>query len=266
MSAPLAVSERSYGPEPATDRHPFHQIVFPERGRLEMQVAGERGCAGEIHFASIPAGAEHRYWADGPNRFLILDLAPFLIEDVQRDTPTARRPARGAFRPLDEPLALLASLLRAEMARGGVHEPLVVESLGRYAASLLCRASTANPLGGSSVGARRLALRTRDLLESDYLQPLTLARIAADVGASVAHVQRTFRAHFDVTVVEYLQSLRLERARGLLLTTDFSVTEVAFASGFHDPGYFSRRFAREIGVSPSAYRAALRAGSDTNSR
>lgn len=266
---PLVVSERSYSPEPGVDRHPFYQAVLPERGRLEMQIAGERGFAGEARFALIAPGVEHRYWAHGPNRFLILDLAPELLKDIHHDPLHRGTPEARAYRPLDERLVMLTALLRTESARGGLAEPLVAESLGRYAASLLWRPEPAlAPSTGTacSTGARRLALLTRDYLETAYLEPLSISRIAAEVGASASHMQRAFRSHFGVTIIGYLQARRLERARTLLLTTDLSITEVAFASGFHDHGYFTRRFTREQGVSPSAYRTAMRAESGKDSR
>ena len=49
----------------------------------------------------------------------------------------------------------------------------------------------------------------------------------------------------------YLRSLRLLKARQLLLTTEITVKEVAYNVGFSDPSYFSRSYSEEFGESPS---------------
>lgn len=261
------VSERSYPATPSSDRHPFWQVVLPQRGRLEMRIAGERGYAGETRFALVPSEAEHTYWASGPNRFLILDLSPALMAEAQRDLDRpALLPGR-AFPPIDERFVALGALLRAELARGGFDEPLIAESLGLYAGSILLHpAGKPAPGDPFSIGARRLALQTRDFLDASYDRPMRIGEIATAVGASASHVQRSFRAHHGTTIVGYLQTRRLTRAKELLLASDLSITEVAFAAGFNDHGYLTRLFTRETGISPSRYRASMRARSDMHSR
>jgi AraC family transcriptional regulator len=86
---------------------------------------------------------------------------------------------------------------------------------------------------------------------------VSLAEVAAAAGASVAHLQRSFRAAYGLGVVEYLQGLRLRRAQELLRSSDMPVEAVAAAVGFASASYFSRLFARELGVSPARFRRPL---------
>ena len=258
MEGLFAVSERSYAAEPRAECHPFLQLVVPVRGRLDMVIAGQAGYAADAQFAQVPLGTEHRYWADRPNRLLIIDLSPELFVERQGLTPPR---LDSPFRPIGERMLLFASLLRAELMRGGLQDSLVVESLGRYACTLLAEAAEPGR-AATSVGERRLALRTRDYLEASYQSPLTISMIAHEVGASASHVQRTFRAHLGVPIVPYIQARRLQHARTLLHTSDHSIAEIAFASGFTSQSYFTRLFTREMGISPSRFRAANRARSD----
>jgi AraC family transcriptional regulator of arabinose operon len=263
----FAVSERSYTAAPNRDRHPFYQAVLPQRGRLEMEIADERGFAGETSFALVPSEVEHTYWASGPNRFFILDLAPTLIAEAQASLGDSTWRLPGAFPAIDERLVALGALLRTELARGGFADSLIADSLGLYVGSVLLAPD--RPPGHSSTsssGARRLALKARDFLDASYDRPLLLREIADAVGASVSHVQRCFRAQHGTTIVGYVQARRLARARELLLASDLAIGEVAFASGFNEQSYFTRIFTRETGLSPSRYRAAMRARSDKYSR
>jgi len=260
---PLVVTERSYTPTINGDRHPFVQVVLARRGRLDMQVGDVRGFSGETRFALVPHEVEHRYWATGANRFLVLDLSTAMIEDVQRNLEHSASLPDDPFPVVGEKLLSLGSLLRAELAGGGLDEPLIAETLGHYAASLLLQPFAGPaPMSPSSTATRRLARLTRDYLDASYAEPLAIGQIAATVGASASHVQRAFRAHHGATIVAYVRARRLDHAKTLLLETDLSITEVAFAAGFHDLAYFTRTFTRDVGIPPSRFRQATRAESD----
>ena len=54
--------------------------------------------------------------------------------------------------------------------------------------------------------------------------------------------------------IAYLTKTRMENARRLLLDADLTIKEVAAQVGYQDAHYFSRAFARESGMAPTAYR------------
>ncbi|MFV2145619.1 AraC family transcriptional regulator [Isoptericola sp. G70] len=83
----------------------------------------------------------------------------------------------------------------------------------------------------------------------------SVGALAAMVGLSTSQLGALFRAQVGTSPLQYQTGLRLARARVLLDTTDLPVAAVARACGYDDPLYFSRRFARTHGMSPSAYRA-----------
>jgi AraC-like DNA-binding protein len=86
---------------------------------------------------------------------------------------------------------------------------------------------------------------------------VTPAMIAKQMGISVRYLHWIFHQSSE-TVGQYLIRKRLELAQ-LLLTTSpqslYSVTEIAFMSGFNDSTHFSRRFKQHAGISPSKYRS-----------
>jgi AraC-like DNA-binding protein len=73
-------------------------------------------------------------------------------------------------------------------------------------------------------------------------------------GLSHSRFSEAFRAAFGVSLVQYIRSQRLRRARRLLRSTDMKVTEVAFASGFSAVTLFNRLFKAETGNSPTQFR------------
>ena len=102
--------------------------------------------------------------------------------------------------------------------------------------------------------ARHL-LRSRDLADARYFEPLTVRDLARAAGLSRAHFSVEFRRTFGESPHAYLLTRRLERAAALLRTTDRSVVEICFAVGLRSVGSFTTSFTRMFGVSPTAYRA-----------
>lgn len=246
---PIALFERSYIAEPGLHRHSYYQLIFPHRGQLQLRVEGARLAVSPASWMLVPAGAEHTYWAEGPNHVLVADVAAPAMSP-EGEAPAARA---ALLRPRDGRLAALAALLQSELRAGALGEPAVAQSLAAYVGAAVAHALRPGRPAAHPPAAR-LAARARDFIEAHAAEPLALEAIAAAAGASVAHVQRSFRAAYGVTVVGHLQAVRLRRAQALLRETDMPVEAVAAAVGFASPSYFSRLFARELGVSPGAYR------------
>jgi AraC family transcriptional regulator len=94
-----------------------------------------------------------------------------------------------------------------------------------------------------------------ELLQDRCAESLTLAEIAHEVGIHPVHLARSFSRHTGATVHETIRRLRVERACALLSTTDRSIGEIAHAVGFFDHSHLTRTFRRELGMTPSRYRA-----------
>jgi AraC-like DNA-binding protein len=103
----------------------------------------------------------------------------------------------------------------------------------------------------------RHLLRAKDLVDARYLEPLTVADMAAAAGSSPAHFSREFRRAFGEPPHQYLLTRRLERAAALLRTTNRSIADVCHAVGLTSVGSFTTSFGRVYGVTPTAYRASF---------
>jgi two-component system response regulator YesN len=61
-----------------------------------------------------------------------------------------------------------------------------------------------------------------------------------------------------ITIVDYLTSVRIERAKQLLLATNQSCTEICFEVGYNNQSYFTRTFKGLVGMTPRKFRARNR--------
>ena len=82
----------------------------------------------------------------------------------------------------------------------------------------------------------------------------TLADVA---NMSPTSLRRTFSEAFGCSPMAYLQQLRVKKSMILLADPQKSISDVAFAVGFNDSGYFSRVFKQETGEVPKEFRARL---------
>ena len=83
---------------------------------------------------------------------------------------------------------------------------------------------------------------------------LSVDDLAADMNLSRVQLYRKVKAVTGSSPVELLRTARLKRAYQILLTTDKSVSEVAYAVGFTAPSYFTKCFKEEYGMVPGDVR------------
>ena len=96
--------------------------------------------------------------------------------------------------------------------------------------------------------------RARRYIDECYDLPLDLTEISKQACLSRYHFLRLFRDAFATTPHQYLIQRRIEKAKELLCSERFSVTEVCFEVGFQSLGSFSALFRRCVGDAPNSYR------------
>ena len=79
-------------------------------------------------------------------------------------------------------------------------------------------------------------------------------RIGEEMGMSRVQLYRKIKSLTGTTPVELLRKARLARGKQMLETTDKSVSEIAYDTGFSAPSYFAKCFKDEYGVSPGEMR------------
>ncbi|MFD4989086.1 AraC family transcriptional regulator [Streptomyces sp. NPDC058374] len=97
-----------------------------------------------------------------------------------------------------------------------------------------------------------VARRLRELLDARLLQGLPLGEAAALLHAHPAHLVRAFSGAFGIAPHQYLTTLRVDRARRLLLD-GVPPGEVAASAGFYDQSHLNRHFKRLVGTTPGHF-------------
>lgn len=95
----------------------------------------------------------------------------------------------------------------------------------------------------------------KEYLSMNYCQEVNLNLIANNMNYSSSYLTKIFYKQYKCSPSKYLINLRMQKAQQILLhNPELSIRQVGESVGYHDQGYFSRIFKKQIGVSPLEYR------------
>jgi AraC family transcriptional regulator, transcriptional activator of the genes for pyochelin and ferripyochelin receptors len=96
----------------------------------------------------------------------------------------------------------------------------------------------------------------RDILLDQFQHPPAIPKLARQVGINQTKLKSLFKAMFGLTIHDFTQKCRMERAVDLLDSTDLSVAEIAYAVGYDFPASFTHAFRKYYGHVPRQVRRA----------
>jgi AraC-like DNA-binding protein len=98
------------------------------------------------------------------------------------------------------------------------------------------------------------------LAGDEAVDSFSLADVARAARVDQAHLCRAFRSHLDVTPMQCVRLMRLDRAVGRLERSDDAIKEIAETTGFANAFHFSRCFSAAFRITPTRYREDFRRG------
>ncbi|HEY4439850.1 MAG TPA: AraC family transcriptional regulator [Candidatus Elarobacter sp.] len=96
-------------------------------------------------------------------------------------------------------------------------------------------------------------------VEQNYTSPISLRDVAHALGYSASHLTDTFRRSTGTPVTAWIIRRRMQAAAELIRDSGISVATACESVGYNDLGYFTRQFARHVGMTPGRYRRTVRA-------
>jgi hypothetical protein len=95
----------------------------------------------------------------------------------------------------------------------------------------------------------------KQIIQDQVDSNLNLTEISKNLDINPSYLSREFSKHFDnLSFGEYSRKLRIEKAIEFIRQRKYSLTEIAYLTGFSDQSHFTRIFKQQTGKSPSAYR------------
>jgi len=91
-------------------------------------------------------------------------------------------------------------------------------------------------------------------IQQNYNRSFSLEELSKKIGVSKSYLSRIFKADTGISLWDYLNRYRVQKAKELLLLTDESITTIAADVGYEEVGYFGRVFREIAGCSPRTFR------------
>lgn len=131
--------------------------------------------------------------------------------------------------------------------RARLHRLALMNDTGKYYSHLPADSSNVNKVESIAI-----------FVAQNYSQPITADDIGEAVGLHPDYANAIFKKAFGSTLTEYITAERISHAQRNLLTTEKSITEIAFDSGFNSIGRFNAAFQKINRRTPREYRKKYR--------
>ena len=159
--------------------------------------------------------------------------------------------------PLDQLMELRGSALRVGENEG--HVVAAMEILSRLLAQYIME-ETKIPklLDDAECDGNAYITLARRYITQHFSDPIQTEAVARHCHLSKSHLEHLFSRTLGHGVAEEIRLCRLQYAKELLCTTDYTVKYIAFLSGFSSSDYFATAFRKQVGVTPLRYRKGER--------
>ena len=111
----------------------------------------------------------------------------------------------------------------------------------------------------SSSLARERVNKILQFVEDHYSERIKLDDLVQILHINKYYICKIFQQYIGKTFLDYVNLVRIQKAVDMIVSTNDSITAIAFATGFQDINYFSRMFKRVMGISPTELRKRHRA-------
>lgn len=227
---------RIYSKAPYNHVHPYAQLLVPITGCLNVSVDSHAAIANENNVLFIPADSEHSFFAADKNEFFVFDIPTHFLQSNLNQT--RKTEISSTF---DNRWQAIRSLLFSEVHENPVYNQSIQDLL-RYAIHL--------------IEPNKLPLSIQ-FIHENYHNKLTVQQLAAMEHYNQSHYHHWFQKYTGTTPRLYIQRLRVEKAKELLLTTNYSLQHISCQVGYGHQSTLSKAFLELEGLPPLQFKNTI---------
>lgn len=243
----LSIAEKSFS-ECEMHGHDFFEFEYIIEGEILMCQNGDTRLLrpGDLVF-STPS-AFHSYEPSESSPGIRTITVQFNIDNLDRQL-TPAIPDADIIHCSDE-LRYAFTALSREKKTGDAYTTLACKNMLERILILFLRAAA----GTSGNAPADEIMKAISYVNKNFTRPINLGDMCAISGYSTSHFCRRFKEITGDTFVEYVNKMRLDCARRLLVSSETPVIQICFDCGFSSIRHFNREFKMRYGISPSEYR------------
>lgn len=229
----ITCERRVYKDMLLTHSHIYAQLILPLHGVLDIQTNYRAHELDEKHLFFLPAECTHTFQSKKSNEFLVLDIPSYMFSDQSINTFQ-----EGIECLLDEKWEAIRFLILSELNSNG-NKNQALTRLFHYFYPMISKEKTSSSI---------------KYIHEHFNEDIDLNNLASIEHYNVQYYSEWFKKNNGISPVEYIQKLRIQRAKELLLDTDLSIIRVANEVGYSHNSSLTRIFKAHEKISPASYR------------
>lgn len=239
--------------------HNHYELYFLLEGEREFFINNKMFVVPKNTLVVVPPYSMHKT-AGGPYRRININVSPELLTDYENNF-LKKISERAAMKIDSDYLSTVIRLLRegcAIQAESSHEKRELMLSLTKAIVILLSR-QTQKPVELASMTFKSSEVSS-DILKIIYYinlnfdRDITLKEICSEFYLSKVTLCKQFKNVMHCSVMKYVSSLRINKAKELLIYSDKSIEEISRVCGFSSANYFGLAFKKETGLSPYNYK------------
>ncbi|MBQ8323479.1 MAG: helix-turn-helix transcriptional regulator [Clostridia bacterium] len=233
--------------------HPHYEIYLLKSGTRSFFLSDALFCLEAPIIIVIPPHVLHKT-EGGPFERYNINVSPSYLDEFQTDVLNEK--ALHVIKPTPQELQKLLGIFdELSEEKKKKYEDCITRALFSYCIFTLNKLQNVkSPKVTTKSSIPPLVLKIIDYLNDHYAEKQTLDEIAERFFISKGALMYTFKKHMDCSLIDFLISLRISKAKELLIKTKKSVEEISELCGFSSANYFGLIFKRKEMLSPVQYR------------
>ena len=235
--------------------HDSFEIYFLKSGSCNYFIDNALYSVSPGDIVLIPAGVIHKTNYDStPHTRLLINCSPsYIPECVKNEIPNMIYIYKNQA-VQKEAESIIEKIGKNYESSDIYREEAILHLMAEF---FILLARNTNKLVRVSSGSRIIE-NAVSYLQEHYMTEISLSEVAKLNLVSPEHLSRSFKKETGLGFSEYLNLLRLQKAEYKLKNEPGkSISEIAYACGFNDSNYFSDKFKKAYGVTPSAMKSKL---------
>lgn len=249
---PFAAEEtlRINGPRSIKNYHEYFLIIFMLSGEFHHIKDGRKNRLTPGHVLIVPPGLSYGHATEGYHKFLI-GMAGRQVEQL---FSAFKLNQYFMFQTcIPEILKIHRDISRRLIRKSGPGLPELIGDCMKLLTVL-----SLSVRDKEYTEEQFLANQVRSKLESEYHNPKSLLDLSTELGVPLTTMQRMFKEKFGTSPKRYQFECRMRHVRDLLESSDMTMKEIAYRTGFQNQYYFSNAVKKEYKLSPGQLRTFLR--------
>lgn len=232
----IKCEKRVYTNKLNTHNHPFAQMIMPIHGKLHIETDYKNLLLDKKYLFLLPPECLHGFKADNSNEFLVLDIPEHMVNKHDMDKMQG-----GNKIFLDEKWKAIRYLLLNEANKK--ENSTSINNLFQYLYSFIPQENIFESI---------------KYINENYTEEIDLKTLAEIEHYNITYYSEWFKKNMNVSPIEYIQNLRIKKAKELLVDTDFTVLQIAQLVGYKHNSSLTKRFKESENITPMKFRKRIR--------